>query len=150
MERRQRSFDEVEEGLPEQDAVREARRCLQCDCVARADCKLRRYATQYGAQPGRFKGQRRAFARDDTHPHVVYESGKCILCGLCVRITEQDGEHLGMTFAQRGFATRTRVPFGADLAEALTHAAQRCASACPTGALAPKRRTGPADTSGPN
>jgi len=138
-ESRRMTFDEVDRGLSEADARAEAARCLQCDCLGKRECKLRRYATEYGAKPGQYKGERRPFARDASHPDVVYESGKCILCGLCVRIAEQAGEKLGMSFLQRGFAARTAVPFGRTLAQGLSReVAKRCAAACPTGALALK------------
>jgi ferredoxin len=124
------------------DPVAEAGRCIQCDCLAKEDCRLRAYATEYGAEPGRYRGERRAFARDGSHPRVVYESGKCILCGLCVRIAEQAGALPGMAFSGRGFSTVAAVPFGGTLAEGLGELTLRCAEACPTGALALKRREG--------
>ena len=139
MARRRVSFTEVERGLPEGMAIGEARRCLQCDCIARDTCKLRRYATEYGADVGRFKGEKRPFARDLSHPEIVYEPGKCILCGLCVRLAAQAGEKLGMSFWRRGFITQARVPFEEPLADGLAEIGARCAAACPTGALALKR-----------
>jgi ferredoxin len=143
---RRRSFEEVEQGLAAEEARREAARCLQCDCLARDECALREYATEYGAAVRRFRGERRAFERDETHPEVVYEAGKCILCGLCVRIAERDGVRPGVSFAGRGFPTRVRVPFEGTVAEGLGEAARRCAEACPTGALAlrPEARAGDA------
>ena len=54
-----------------------------------------------------------------------------ILCGLCVRITEQAGERLGMSFTKRGFVTRANVPFGGQVAEGLSReVAARCVQAC--------------------
>ena len=138
-EERRSGFEEVEMGLSDAQAAEEAGRCMQCDCIARDDCKLRLYATEYGAQAGRFKGERRLFERDATHPEIVYEPGKCIACGLCARIAAEGQENIGMSFAQRGFAARMSVPFGRAVADALTHAATRCVEACPTGALAFKR-----------
>ncbi|MDP6438814.1 MAG: 2Fe-2S iron-sulfur cluster-binding protein [Candidatus Brocadiia bacterium] len=145
---RPRAPAQADGGLSEADARREAARCLQCDCAARDDCKLRIYATRYGARAARHRGERRAFRRDATHPHVVYESGKCILCGLCVRIAEREGERVGLTFLRRGFAAEVGVPFDASVAEALTQCADLCAEACPTGALALKRRSNPLEQSG--
>ncbi len=142
MEKGRNSFNEIEQGFPVRDAKAEASRCLQCDCLARDDCKLRLYGSEYGAQVNRFKGERRPLERDDSHPQIVYEAGKCILCGLCVRITDQEGEKLGMSFSQRGFVTRVRVPLAARLAEGLTSQGRRCVEACPTGALACKRGQG--------
>jgi formate dehydrogenase major subunit len=131
---------EVEQGLSRDAAVREASRCLQCDCAARDACRLRQIGTEYGAEVNRFAGEARELDCDESHPSLVYESGKCILCQLCTRISDQERERLGMALARRGFVTRVRVPFGKSLAEGLTAAAERCAAACPTGALAHKRR----------
>jgi len=135
-----RSFDEVQQGLSDEQAREEATRCFQCDCVARDDCKLRQYAAECGAEVSRFKGERRRFKRDISHPEVVYEPGKCIACNLCVRISAQAQEALGMTFTRRGFTVRTGVPFDGSVEAGLSLAAGQCADACPTGALAHRRQ----------
>ncbi len=140
VEGRRTTFAEVERGLTAADALYEAARCLQCDCLARDTCDLRRCAAEYGASPSRFRGEPRPFQRDDTHEEVIYEPGKCILCGRCVRIAEARGEKLGIGFASRGFFTRVAVPFGGSLAEGLTETVRLCAEACPTGALAFRKR----------
>ena len=132
---RRATFDEVMFGLQESEAVWEASRCLQCDCLAKDACKLREYATQYGASPRTFRGARRMFERDTSHPEVIYEAGKCIMCGLCVRIAAQSGERPGIAFLGRGFTARAGVPFDGTVAEGLPTVAVRCALACPTGAL---------------
>ena len=81
-------------------------------------------------------GRRRRFARDDSHPEVVYEPGKCIMCDACVRIAAEATEELGVSITGRGFDVSVAVPFGRPLSEGLREAARRCAEACPTGALA--------------
>jgi NADH dehydrogenase/NADH:ubiquinone oxidoreductase subunit G len=84
----------------------------------------------------RFAGQRRRFSQDLSHPEIVYEPGKCISCDACVRIAAAASEELGLATIGRGFDVAVAVPFGKPLSEGLRHAAQRCAAACPTGALA--------------
>jgi ferredoxin len=123
-------------GLTGGEARAEAQRCLHCDCRDIAGCKLRKYAEMYGAHARRYHGQRRPAERITTHPDLVFEPGKCILCGLCVQIAEQLREPLGLTQVGRGFDVRVAVPFDASLAEALKTAARRCVEACPTSALA--------------
>jgi ferredoxin len=122
-------------GLSQEQARQEARRCLHCDCRKADACRLRQYSQAYDARPTRFKGHRRPLDLNTGHPEVLYESGKCIDCGLCVRITEQAGERLGLGFVGRGFDVRVAVPFKESLAAGLTETARRCVEACPTGAL---------------
>ena len=136
MERRLASFDEVEQGLADSDAAREARRCLSCGCRKADCCLVRSLATEYDVDVYRFTGQRRRFSQDVSHPEIVYEPGKCISCDACVRIAAAAGEELGLAAIGRGFDVAVAVPFGRPLSEGLLHAAQRCAAACPTGALA--------------
>ena len=136
MDRRLASFDEVEHALPHADAVREARRCLSCGCRKADCCLVRSLATEYDVDVYRYAGQRRRFSQDLSHPEIVYEPGKCISCDACVRIAAAAGEELGLAMIGRGFDVTVAVPFGRPLSEGLRHAAQRCAAACPTGALA--------------
>ncbi len=123
-------------GFSPEEAVRQAARCLHCDCRRLSTCRLRRYAEQYGADPRRFAGPRARFHLHDHSGLVIYEPGKCIDCGLCVEITAQAGESLGLAFIGRGFDVRVGVPFNRSLAEALQKTAAEVVAACPTGALA--------------
>lgn len=118
-------------------AAQQAARCLHCDCRSVTTCKLRRYAAQYGADPGRFRGERKRAERLD-HGQVIYEPAKCIQCGLCIQITQRAGEPLGLTFVGRGFDVRVGVPFDHTLDEALARVARQCVAACPTAALSMK------------
>ena len=126
--------------LTDEQARREALRCLHCDCRKGEDCRLRRCATASGARQRR-PPQRRRFARRSDHPQIVFEPGKCISCGMCIAIAAEAGEELGLTFVGRGFDMRLAVPFARPLGEGLGKAAAECAQACPTGALAFKAAT---------
>ena len=123
-------------GFTDDEARREALRCLHCDCRRADDCKLRNYGALCEASPRKHKVKRRRFEQQCHPQNVIYEPGKCIACGLCVQITKDAGESLGLTFVGRGFNVRVAVPFNRPLAEGLRHAAAECVRACPTGALA--------------
>ncbi|MHC4323407.1 MAG: FAD-dependent oxidoreductase [Planctomycetota bacterium] len=124
------------EGFTDEQAKQEAVRCLHCDCRKADNCKLRQYSQHYDARPTRYKGERRSFVQQAQHRQIIYESGKCIDCGLCVQITGEAGEELGLTFIGRGFDVRVAVPFEDSVAEGLEQSAAKCVAACPTGALA--------------
>ncbi|MFB3892886.1 MAG: FAD-dependent oxidoreductase [Phycisphaerae bacterium] len=131
---RQRPVDHA--GLTAPQAAAESRRCLHCDCRKADGCRLREHCDALGVSATRFKAERRVFEHDLTHPSIIYESGKCIDCGLCIQIAALAKEPLGLTFIGRGFSVRVRAPFDGTLMAALAKVADQCAAACPTGALA--------------
>jgi formate dehydrogenase major subunit len=142
MERRLAGFEEVATGLSGEDARREAQRCLTCGCRKSDCCGVRTLATEYGADAGRFAGERRRFSQDTSHPDIIYEPGKCIMCDACVRIAAEAGEPLGLTTIGRGFNVTVAAPFGQPMSEALLEVALRCAETCPSGALALRSASG--------
>ncbi|MCP4205305.1 MAG: FAD-dependent oxidoreductase, partial [bacterium] len=133
------SFAEIDAGLSAESALSESRRCMSCGCTAAVGCSVRQYATEYEADPTRYLGVRRRLERDDSHPEVVYEPGKCILCDACVRIAKEAAEPLGVALIGRGFQVAMGVPFEQPLSDGLRDVAERCAEACPTGALTLRR-----------
>ena len=130
-----------EDGFTEEEALMESSRCFGCDCRKPDSCKLRQYAEEYQADQRRFTYvERGRFQKNIQHDLVVYEPGKCIKCGLCVRITKKNGEKYGLTFVDRGFDVRVEAPLGVPLSQGLEKVAGECVAACPTGALSWKDR----------
>ena len=136
---RQQPSSEGDAGFTPEQARREASRCLKCACSAAPTCRLRALAAAYDAQPLHFSGDRRGFGMDDSHPDVVFEPGKCIACGICVRIAAEAREELGLGFVGRAFQVRAAVPFSSAMVDGLREVALACADACPTGALMRRR-----------
>nr|MBD3620944.1 hypothetical protein [Sunxiuqinia sp.] len=123
-------------GFTGEEAVAEAKRCLHCDCRNPESCKLRELSDIYGAQQKRFQYDERFKAQKEFAPqNIVYESAKCIKCGICVRITQQYQESFGFSFIGRGFDVKVGVPFSESVEKALKKTAALVAEKCPTGAL---------------
>ncbi len=123
-------------GFNRDEAIREAKRCMHCDCRKFDNCLLRDYADLYMADRRKYSsGERKPIVKHFDHERVVYEPEKCIRCGLCIDITAKSGEAIGLTFTGRGFDVRMRVPFSHPMSIGLTHAADACVAGCPTGAL---------------
>ncbi len=122
-------------GLNRREAVTEAARCLHCDCRSSGNCALQHYGQVYGADASRFKSERRPFEQHFQPGGVIFEPGKCIRCGICVKLAEMACEPLGLAFAGRGFDVRVAAPFQHEVGEGLRLAAEECVRHCPTGAL---------------
>lgn len=134
---RVRSADSGHAPYSKEAAALETGRCMHCDCRANHDCKLRLYSDQYSAVQSAFKGEDRAnYAQVNRDTGVLYEPGKCVKCGLCVRVTKKDGERFGFTFVGRGFEVKAAISLDKSLEEGLEKTADKVVEACPTGALA--------------
>jgi ferredoxin len=124
-------------GFSKNQVMQEAARCMHCDCRKLDNCKLRLYAETYQVNPKPYQIGKRQLVKKFFSDHgIVYEEEKCIRCGLCVDIASAENEKLGLTYVGRGFDVRIGVPFNESLSEALQNTANKCAQACPTGALA--------------
>lgn len=136
-DRRQHPNGKKNAGFDKDMAQKEAARCLHCDCRKPDSCKLRDYAGEYQASKKRFVyTQRKPLKKTIQQDLLVYEPGKCIKCGICVRITAKQKERFGLTFIGRGFDVEIGIPFGKNLEQAFEKTAEDVVKACPTGALA--------------
>jgi len=134
---RVRSADAGHAPYSNEAAGLETGRCMHCDCRANHNCKLRLYSDQYDAAQSAFKGEERAtYAQVNRDTGVLYEPGKCVKCGLCVRVTKKDGEKFGFTFVGRGFEVKAAISLDKSLEQGLEKTAGKVVEACPTGALA--------------
>ena len=148
-EERIQDFEPIELGWTDEEAQEEAERCLECGCLDRFECKLREYADMYGAEQYNYEGFTYEYDVDDSHPNVVREPNKCILCGSCVRTTEEVHGEGTVQFANRGLKTVIEPAFGDPLGEIDSELVGDLADACPTGALEEvlqEKKPGPHET----
>jgi [NiFe] hydrogenase diaphorase moiety small subunit len=110
-------------------------------CEKSGNCLLQASAYEMNMEGPRFEEFYPARRVDASHPDVLLDLNRCILCGLCVRASaEVDGKHV---FAIDGHGIHTHLvvnsPTGLLADSALT--AEDCAAKiCPVGAILPKRQ----------
>ena len=110
-------------------------------CEKSGDCELQAVGYHVGMDHSRFDLLFPARALDASHPDVLLDRNRCILCDLCVRASRDiDGKRV-FAIAGRGIRVRLVVNSASgqlgDTNLAVTDAAARV---CPVGALLPKRR----------
>lgn len=128
----------ISNGYTQEEAIREAQRCLHCDCRDIENCKLRDLSGRYNANQRRFAAKERKTITKHFAHNIVYEPLKCIKCGICVRLTAKYQEKYGFTYIGRGFDVVIGVPFNESVESGLSETAEKAAIACPTGALSVK------------
>ena len=135
-EERKDNFTEVVgQGFTEEDALKEASRCLECGCHDFYECKLIDFANQYDVAPERFAGDKNSIDFEDDHPFIVRDPNKCILCGLCVRVCDEVMGVGALGLVHRGFDTVVKPTLEKPLIESGCISCGQCVSVCPCGAL---------------
>lgn len=133
-----RDFSEVEGALTEEDALKEAYRCMECGCEKANDCAIRDLASRYGADANRFGPPRKRWEDDARHPFIVRDPDKCIKCARCIRVCSEVQGVDAWGFIGRGFDTLLAPPFGRPLQDTECESCGQCLTTCPTGALREK------------
>jgi len=117
---------------------------LDCkNCVRNGSCSLQQLAKtlKVSLRPKRFRKLPTEAPIDDSHPDIVLNPNRCILCGKCVWVcNEVEGSGV-LDFVFRGLRTRV-APFRLEpLAQSACKECLRCADVCPVGALTRKQET---------
>jgi len=135
---RRHDFLAVNHALDEEAVRKEAGRCLECGCLDVFECRLLKYANEYGVKPekyGKTVADTADITVDKSHPYIEFDSNKCILCGLCVRICDETVGATALGLVDRGIETKVRPALFAPLAETDCISCGMCAVCCPTGAM---------------
>ncbi len=135
---RNKNFNEAAFTFTKEEAIKEASRCLECGCSAVYSCELLPYARDYDAFAMKLQGKTRQYAKDKSHPFIIRDNNKCILCGQCVRACKEISGTENLGLFGRGFGTLPLSAFDLPLGESKCVSCGACVNVCPTGALTSK------------
>ena len=110
-------------------------------CEKSGNCLLQATAYQMGMEGPHFEEFYPARPLDASHPDILLDFDRCILCELCVRASrEVDGKNV---FAIAGHGIGTHLVVNSEsglLSDTDMALTDRAASICPVGVILPKRR----------
>ncbi len=132
---RKDNFKPIYFGFTEEQAQKEARRCLECGCHDYYDCQLIKYSNWYDVHPEKYPGEVHKRPAVPVTNFISHNPDKCILCGLCYRTCSQV---VGKTFIglyHRGFATTINPMVPKEEAASFCRTCLKCVEVCPTGAM---------------
>ncbi|MBR3809896.1 MAG: FAD-dependent oxidoreductase [Clostridia bacterium] len=138
---RKNNFKEVASVLTKEEAIKEASRCLECGCASVYDCQLLPLMREYDSWEMNITGKTRQYKKDKSHPFIVRDNNKCILCGLCVRVCNEISHTENLGLFGRGFGTIPMSAFDLPLSESKCVSCGACVNTCPTGALTSRTPT---------
>lgn len=138
---RRNDFSEVAKTLTKEEAIKEASRCLECGCASVYDCQLLPLMREYNSFEMNINGKQRQYKKDKSHPFIVRDNNKCILCALCVRTCNEVSKTENLGLFGRGFTTVPKTAFDLPLGESNCVSCGACVNVCPTGALTTKTPT---------
>lgn len=105
-------------------------------CVRNGDCELLRLCKQYGVDKSNaFEGVLPERQDDDSAPHLVKDSSKCIICRRCISTCAENQGVGVINVVERGFNTHIACAFEGKLADSTCIGCGQCIVVCPTAAL---------------
>ncbi|MGI3072942.1 formate dehydrogenase subunit alpha [Vibrio alginolyticus] len=163
---REQSFAEVELGFDNEEAMKEAARCLECGCQANTDCALRDYSTEYEAEQSfdfslqikshqdwldlRAKDLRHKYEVDRSSEFIEFDANRCISCGQCIQACRDKAVHGVLNFVcdkqgRPALRPDDRPHFGSNkngltlMGDSNCVQCGACVQVCPTGAMVDSR-----------
>ncbi|MGI9917122.1 formate dehydrogenase subunit alpha [Vibrio owensii] len=163
---REQSFAEVELGFDNEEAMKEAARCLECGCQANTDCSLRDYSTEYEAEQSfdfslqikshqdwldlRAKDLRHKYEVDRSSEFIEFDANRCISCGQCIQACRDKAVHGVLNFVcdkqgRPALRPDDRPHFGSNkngltlMGDSNCVQCGACVQVCPTGAMIDSR-----------
>jgi [NiFe] hydrogenase diaphorase moiety small subunit len=109
-------------------------------CEKSGSCELQALAYRFGVLAPRYPYQFPLRTVDATHPEVLIDRNRCILCARCVRASQSLDRKNVFGFVGRGAGKQIAVNAGSGLRGTDLAAADRAAELCPVGCILRKRQ----------
>jgi len=108
-------------------------------CEKSGNCELQAMAYRFGITAPQYPFQFPEKAVDASHPDILLDHNRCIMCARCVRASQElDGKNVFQSIG-RGFERKIGVNGECDLGDTDMSVKDRAADICPVGCIIKKR-----------
>ena len=107
--------------------------CLTC--IRSGHCELQDLANTFGIAHSKLPSLNKKYELDDSTHSIVLDASKCVVCGRCVEVCQNQQNVWALSYLNRGLATRVTAAGGIPLAESPCIKCGQCSAHCPTGAI---------------
>jgi len=111
--------------------------CMYCE--ASGACELQDLGYRLGIDHFSFSTYENRYPVDISHPYIMFDHNRCILCGRCLRACTDLTGHYVLTERNRGVKSLIVADLDAPLGKSSCVSCGACVQVCPTGALIEKR-----------
>lgn len=108
--------------------------CPYCQ-VTGGDCELQNAAYHEGMDHWPLQPNYQPYPMDASHPYIILENNRCILCRRCVRACGELVGNFTLGFEERGAKSILVADTGVPLGKSTCISCGSCVQVCPTGAL---------------
>ena len=107
--------------------------CLTC--IRSGHCELQDLANTFAIESSRLPSLNKKLEKDESTKSIVLDPSKCVVCGRCVEVCQNQQNVWALSYLNRGLATRITAAGGIDLADSPCIKCGQCSAHCPTGAI---------------
>ncbi len=108
--------------------------CPYCQ-VSGGDCELQNSAYHEGMTHWPIQPNWKPYPVDASHPYIIIENNRCILCRRCVRACDEIAGNFTLAFEERGPLSLLVADLGVPLGVSSCVSCGSCVQVCPTGAI---------------
>lgn len=107
--------------------------CL--NCIRSGHCELQDLTNDFGISSSRLPSLNKKYELDDSTHSIVLDPSKCVVCGRCVEVCQNQQNVWALSYLNRGLATKVTAAGGIKLADSPCIKCGQCSAHCPTGAI---------------
>lgn len=112
--------------------------CPYCQ-VSGGDCELQNAALDLGMTHWEYQPNWKPYPVDASHPYLVLDHNRCILCRRCVRACSELVGNSTLGVEERGASSMLVCDVGVPFGESSCISCGTCSQVCPTGAIIDRR-----------